>query len=251
MIPLGPGKFYGSSLPRPRFYTDVKLNSERVDPPVPVLDPLLSWATEAHWSMGGLSFNRLRLQGRIEGNIERLRVQREKLTKNQEKSSASPNCDKGKGGSRKKRASFSPSPPPAPIASKRRRYMALIDDDDETEEEEVEEKVVVDDNEGEDEEEEEEQEVVLVANKKKPVRKLYEEFNRVADKRRPEGSNALGGNEVMKVVGQLNREPSKRESPRKRGVSGGSIRASPRLAKAAEMDSGPKTRASRRLVKRG
>ena len=62
-----PAKFYGSSLPRPRIYTDVKFNEERVDPPVPVLDPLLAWANEAHWSMGGLSFKRLRLQGRIEG----------------------------------------------------------------------------------------------------------------------------------------------------------------------------------------
>ncbi|KAL0443974.1 UNVERIFIED_CONTAM: hypothetical protein Slati_2120100 [Sesamum latifolium] len=66
VVALGPGKFYGSSLPRPRFYTDVKLNDERVDPPLPVMDPLMAWAQEAHWSMGGLSFKRHRLQGRIE-----------------------------------------------------------------------------------------------------------------------------------------------------------------------------------------
>jgi len=74
VVALGPGKFYGSSLPRPRFYTDVKFGPDRVDPPAPVMDPFLSWAGEAHWSMGGLSFKRLRLQGRIEGNIKRLRA---------------------------------------------------------------------------------------------------------------------------------------------------------------------------------
>nr|XP_011466901.1 PREDICTED: uncharacterized protein LOC105352208 [Fragaria vesca subsp. vesca] len=99
-----PAKFYGSSLPRPRIYTDVKFNEERVDPPVPVLDPLLAWANEAHWSMGGLSFKRLRFQGRIEGNVGKLRAERHK------------------------RAS-SNSPPPAPVATKRSRFMALIDED--------------------------------------------------------------------------------------------------------------------------
>lgn len=78
VVALGPGKFYGSSLPRPRFFYDVKLNDERVDPPAPIFDPLLSWANEAHWSMGGLSFQRRRLQGRIEGSIKKLRVQRDR-----------------------------------------------------------------------------------------------------------------------------------------------------------------------------
>ncbi|CAL9098454.1 unnamed protein product [Musa textilis] len=79
VVALGPGRFYGSSLPRPRFYADVKFNGERVDPPVPVMDPFLSWAKEAHWSMGGLNFNRHRLQGRIEGSIKKLRAQQEKI----------------------------------------------------------------------------------------------------------------------------------------------------------------------------
>lgn len=79
VVALGPGRFYGSSLPRPRFYADVKFNDERVDPPVPVMDPFLSWAKEAHWSMGGLNFNRHRLQGRIEGSIKKLRAQQEKI----------------------------------------------------------------------------------------------------------------------------------------------------------------------------
>ncbi|XP_074581398.1 uncharacterized protein LOC141837932 [Curcuma longa] len=76
LVVLGPGKFYGSRLPRPRFYAH---GDERVDPPVPVSDPLLAWANEAHWSMSGLSFHRHRLQGRIEGSVRRLRAQREEI----------------------------------------------------------------------------------------------------------------------------------------------------------------------------
>ncbi|KAG6515343.1 hypothetical protein ZIOFF_025754 [Zingiber officinale] len=78
VVVLGSGKFYGSSLPRPRFYAH---GDERVDPPVPISDPLLVWANEAHWSMGGLSFHRHRhrLQGRIEGSVKRLRAQREEI----------------------------------------------------------------------------------------------------------------------------------------------------------------------------
>ncbi|XP_039035780.1 uncharacterized protein LOC120172374 [Hibiscus syriacus] len=121
VVPLGPGKFYGSSLPRPRIYTETRFNSERVDPPVPVLDPLLSWANEAHWSMGGLSFKRLRLQGRIEGNVKRLKAQREKLLNEKDDD---------------------PSPPPAPMAIKRKRFFDLIDDDDVESESESDEMVV-------------------------------------------------------------------------------------------------------------
>nr|CAD1830993.1 unnamed protein product [Ananas comosus var. bracteatus] len=73
VVALGPGRFYGSGLPRPRFYGEAKLGGARVDPPRPVMDPLLSWAHEAHWSMGGLSFVRHRLQGRIEGSVSKLR----------------------------------------------------------------------------------------------------------------------------------------------------------------------------------
>lgn len=120
-----PAKFYGSSLPRPRIYTDVKFSEERVDPPVPVLDPLLSWANEAHWSMGGLSFKRLRLQGRIEGHVGKLRAEREKTEDRKQKLANSSSK-----GSNSKRAS-SDSPPSAPIATKRRRFLALIDEDDE------------------------------------------------------------------------------------------------------------------------
>ncbi|ESW24170.1 hypothetical protein PHAVU_004G108100 [Phaseolus vulgaris] len=131
VVSLGPGKFYGTSLPRPRIYTDVKFNDHRVDPPLPVTDPFMSWAQEAHWSMGGLSFKRLRLQGKIEGNVHKLRSQREKV---QSLSPAPAHSVLAPS----ERAS-SPSPPPAPVVTKRRRYMDLIVDEEEEEEpEEVE-----------------------------------------------------------------------------------------------------------------
>ncbi|KAJ4833220.1 hypothetical protein Tsubulata_049073 [Turnera subulata] len=95
-VSLGPGKFYGSSLPRPRIYTD---GGERVDPPVPVMDALLSWTNEAHWSMGGLSFERLRFQGRIEGNVARLRKLREKQKKLKAKNS--PGSDRARKGKKR------------------------------------------------------------------------------------------------------------------------------------------------------
>ncbi|XP_078436479.1 microtubule-associated protein [Wolffia australiana] len=88
VVALGPGRFYGSALPRPRYYEDVKFNDERVDAPPTVLDPLLDWAREAHWSMGGLSFQRHRLQGRIEGSIKKLRAQAEKAARNKVSSTA-------------------------------------------------------------------------------------------------------------------------------------------------------------------
>ncbi|MFS8023778.1 hypothetical protein Hanom_Chr16g01455551 [Helianthus anomalus] len=172
VVALGPGKFYGSSLPRPRIYTDVKFNSFRVDPPVPVTDPFMSWADEAHWSMGGLSFQRHRLQGRIEGSVEKLRNQIEKSLK--EKESLSPKVLKRKfvtkpveedsvkatkSVEKKKKKnvnSGSPSPPPAPMANKRRRYVGLIDEEEEVE--------------------------GTPAVRKWPVRKLSDEFDLVSKK---------------------------------------------------------------------
>ncbi|KAL2474638.1 hypothetical protein Adt_35374 [Abeliophyllum distichum] len=127
VVALGPGKFYGSSLPRPRIYTDVKLSDERVDPPTSVMDPFISWAQEAHWSMGGLSFKRHRLQGRIEGNVNKLRAQREKSFKiSQKQNPAVPShSEKSRNGN-----TPSPSPPPAPLANKRRRAVGLVDEDE-------------------------------------------------------------------------------------------------------------------------
>ncbi|CAL5415582.1 unnamed protein product [Camellia sinensis] len=61
VVTQGPG---GSSPLRPRIYPDIKFNDERVVPPFSVTDPLMAWAE----SVGGLGFQCLRLQGRIEGN---------------------------------------------------------------------------------------------------------------------------------------------------------------------------------------
>ncbi|KAL5571172.1 hypothetical protein UlMin_020769 [Ulmus minor] len=209
VVPLGPGKFYGTSLPRPRYYTDVKFNDERVDPPAPVLDPLLAWANEAHC---------------------KLRAEREKIAKKNTKIlGLSPN------GSKSKRVS-SPSPPPAPIATKRRRFMALID------------------------EEEEEVAASPVVRRRRLVKKLGDDFDKVAqeNKKSKEGSS-MGLDDgsdpvasrtrrlildedvtqsVMKVVEEVNKLNSKGKNLKGKkgnGVSDSSpargVRISPRLAK--------------------
>ncbi|KAL6975840.1 hypothetical protein U1Q18_024636 [Sarracenia purpurea var. burkii] len=177
VVALGPGKFYGSSLPRPRIYTDVKFNDKRIDPPAPVLDPLMSWALEAHWSMGGLSFKRLRLQGRIEGNIKKLRAERVRfLKKRNQISDATSRATHQIGGSGEgsvEKKVSSPSPPPAPMATKRRRFVALVDEEDDDEEVDRETNQVEKRKNGSDEE-------IRVRKGKKPVRKLWDEFDRVA-----------------------------------------------------------------------
>ncbi|KAI3468426.1 hypothetical protein Pfo_025089 [Paulownia fortunei] len=174
VVALGPGKFYGSSLPRPRIYTDVKLNDERIDPPLPVMDPLMMWAQEAHWSMGGLSFTRLRLQGRIEGNVNKLRVQREKLFKKSQKQqkpvkgSTATGPDKDKNS----RVGQTPSPPPAPMVIKRRRVVGLVEED------------------GEEAEEDEEGQRGM---KRGAARKLGDDFERVARESGIDGKKATNG----------------------------------------------------------
>ncbi|KFK35899.1 hypothetical protein AALP_AA4G050900 [Arabis alpina] len=123
-LAIRPAEFYGNGLPRPRFFDNPQFNSHRVDPPLSVLDPLLSWARDAHWSMGGLNFTRLRLQGRIEGNVNKLRAQLEHSTPVKLES------EKKKKKTTKR--SGSESPPSTPIVVKRRRrYLDLIDDDEE------------------------------------------------------------------------------------------------------------------------
>ncbi|XVE66197.1 hypothetical protein DITRI_Ditri08aG0061200 [Diplodiscus trichospermus] len=232
VVSLGPGKFYGSSLPRPRIYTNTKFNLERVDPPVPLLDPLLSWANEAHWSMGGLSFKRLRLQGRIEGNVKMLKAQREKLLLLLQDS---PNKDPI---TEKNKRDASVSPAPAPVAVKRRRFLDLIDDEDE-----------VDEAESEDEDDE------MVKTEKKRVlrkgaaRKLGDDFERVATdsgllgKRKLSYSDRMGG-DVMKNVEEVNAESE---------IQGGKKKRVPKGMKKGkgEVQSGTTTRTSPRFAKRG
>lgn len=154
VVTLGPGKFYGNSLPRPRFYTDVKLNEERVDPPVPVLDPLMSWAEEAHWSMGGLNFQRHRLQGRIEGNVKKLRAEREKILKAQGSNLTTRRVNKTDFNE-----GSSPVTPAAPVAVKRRRRLVGVVDEESFDIEEGEREV------------------------KRTARKLGADFDRVANDR--------------------------------------------------------------------
>lgn len=151
---LGPGRFYGSSLPRPRYYPDPKLNSSRVDPPESVMDPFLSWANEAHWSMGGLSFRRLRLQGRIEGSISKLRK------------------------------SMSPKRRKASTRFTKQRLACLDEEDDEepeTDEEVYDSDLEEEEVDEEDEEEESEEEMEVNNKKRKRARRLGEEFDRIAE----------------------------------------------------------------------
>lgn len=223
VVTLGPGKFYGSSLPRPRFYTDVKFSDERVDPPSSVMDPLMLWAEEAHWSMGGLNVKRHRLQGRIEGNVEKLRKQRETFfdespkPQKSSKGSAASRSDKdiNRGG-----VSKTPSPPPAPMAIKRRRVVGLLDEDEEE-----------------------------VVTKRGPVRKLGDDFERVAResgmavKKVGESGEAMAARTRSKSdQANVGVEEGKTKKGKKRLVQGGrkigatlvaatGIRSSPRLSK--------------------
>ena len=108
--------------------------------------------------MGGLSFKRLRLQGRIKGNVKRLKAQREKLFK--DSSNKDPIVKKNK-------RDDSISPAPAPVAVKRRRFLDLNDENDGGEiENEIDEMVV-----------KREEKRML---RKGAVRKLGDDFERVA-----------------------------------------------------------------------
>ncbi|QCD94772.1 uncharacterized protein LOC114182096 [Vigna unguiculata] len=220
VVSLGPGKFYGTSLPRPRIYTDVKFNDHRVDPPIPVTDPLMSWAEEAHWSMGGLSFKRLRLQGKIEGNVQRLRSQREKaqsLSPTPAHSVPAPS-----------ERSSSPTPPPAPVVTKRRRYMDLIVDEEE-------------------DEEEEEPEVVepprTRVRKSRLVKKLGDDFDRVAEENdEPETMPLKTLTRARKLV-KIAEKKTVVETAQKSKSNG-------KKSSTSEAEKSPRVRTSPRLAKR-
>eukprot|EP00270_Netrium_digitus_P000934 TRINITY_DN11055_c0_g1_i3.p1 TRINITY_DN11055_c0_g1~~TRINITY_DN11055_c0_g1_i3.p1 ORF type:complete len:135 (+),score=12.72 TRINITY_DN11055_c0_g1_i3:25-429(+) len=87
--PLPPAKFYGRELPRPRLYEDIKFNSERIDPPAPVNEALIQWAQEAKWKMGGWSMKKMRMSGRIDGEIDDVIHQEECLSYAETKSEES------------------------------------------------------------------------------------------------------------------------------------------------------------------
>ncbi|CAI0549721.1 unnamed protein product [Linum tenue] len=200
VVALRPANFYGSSLPRPRFFDHSSHPAERVDPPVSVMDPFLSWAHEAHWSMGGLNTQRFRLQGRIEGNIDRLRKFREKQVKSQTNDAGL----EAAGKKNQKRAG-STSPPPAPRVTKKRKFMDLFEDE---------------------------------RGKKFPARKLVGEFERVA--KETEAMKKNGKTQESVESGSEGKKSKKRlrkvgedgqKVPADAGGDGGSVRTSPRLAK--------------------
>ncbi|KAK8481933.1 hypothetical protein V6N13_017634 [Hibiscus sabdariffa] len=203
VVPLRPGKFYGSSLPRPRIYTDIQFNSDRVDPPVSVLDPLMSWANEAHWSMGGLSFKRLRFQGRIEGNVNRLKAQRERLVNGTDDD---------------------PPPPPAPMIVKRRRFFDLNEDEVESGSEGDE--MVV-------------KRKAKRAMKEFPVKNLVDEFERVADVEEKSFGDVMKIVEEVNVESEAAKNKKKRivkglkkgKEELQQSGTGTMTRSSPRLAK--------------------
>ncbi|CAI0460986.1 unnamed protein product [Linum tenue] len=207
VVALRPANFYGSSLPRPRFFDHTNDVTERFDPPVSVMDPLLSWAQEAHWSMGGLNTQRFRLQGRIEGNVDRLRKFREKQAKSQTgntpKKQQNDVLPLAAGEKNHKRAG-STSPPPAPRVMKKRKFMDLFGDE----------------------------------SKKWPVRKLVGEFERVAMETEAKKNEGKTQESVESVGVRTNSKKRLRKVgedgqkiPADAGGNGGSVRTSPRFAK--------------------
>ncbi|KAF9591525.1 hypothetical protein IFM89_004579 [Coptis chinensis] len=44
-------------------------------------DPLMSWDKDVNWLMGDLSFKKTRHQGKIDGNLQKLREEEEKIEK--------------------------------------------------------------------------------------------------------------------------------------------------------------------------
>ncbi|KAM7498126.1 hypothetical protein LguiA_022540 [Lonicera macranthoides] len=245
VVALGPGKFYGGSLPRPRYYTDVKFNDERVDPPVPVLDSFLSWANEAHWSMGGLNVKRHRLQGRIEGSVKKLRAEHEKSFKRTRKLDSIQTRHKSEKGlappGTVRSASPSPSPPPAPVAVKRRRVLGLIDDDEE------------------DEERENRSEEREIGRRRRPARKLWDEFDKVAVESRVKSPGSVSEVEGVALRTRGRRSGKEEDLSEERvevvntkGKKGKTLKKSFGKAAKGNGDSTPVsvTRSSPRLVKR-
>ncbi|KAF8413875.1 hypothetical protein HHK36_001869 [Tetracentron sinense] len=198
VVTLGPVKFYGSSLPRPRFYTDVKLSEDRIDPPLSILDPFLSWANEAHWSMGGHCFKRVRLQGKIEGNIKKLRAEQEKTIKKNKKKKDESECKDPE--ILRANIPSSVSPPAAPIITKRRRKLALVDEDSELEgEKEMEDDVLPSG--------------VGSRPRRKLVRKLGADFDKVALESVANGGEKLKGfesNESLEIRGSPLKDKNKK-----------------------------------------
>ncbi|XP_058780027.1 uncharacterized protein LOC131653767 [Vicia villosa] len=215
--PSKPVRFYGSSLPRPRIHVNSD-GSDRVDPPLSVTEPLMSWAQEAHWSIGGLSFKRLRLMGKIEGNVEKLRTQREK-----ESNTNSPSFDLRRSLSS---PSPSPSPPPAPISLKRRRLETLI--------------------------EEEERVSSSVTRGRRLVKKLGDDFDRVASPEKKGAAEVVVAESVAAPVKTLNRRLVKiGDAVKKVGEGKEKLKMKVAEEEGRSPGSGSRVRTSSRLAKIG
>jgi hypothetical protein len=172
VVALGPGQFYGSSLPRPRFFP-----GDRVDPPASVTEPLLAWAQEAHWSMGGLGVKRLRLQGRIEGSIDKLRRRVRRDARAKARAAGHKPASLAALGSDDD-ASDGDSDEEAAAAQERILKREVVDDDE--------------DSDGSDQSEDEPEEgdvqplASIATAAKKRARKLSDEFDRIAVQQQPE-----------------------------------------------------------------
>lgn len=163
VVALGPGRFYGSGLPRPHFFP-----GDRVDPPASVTDPLLVWAREAHWSMGGLGVKRLRLQGRIEGSIDKLRRRARRNARAKARAAGHKPASLDALGDDDDDASDGDSDEEEVAAQERILKREVLDDDE--------------DSDGSDQSEEEDEPLAAIATatKKKRARKLSDEFDRIA-----------------------------------------------------------------------
>ncbi|VAI69082.1 unnamed protein product [Triticum turgidum subsp. durum] len=233
VVALGPGRFYGGGLPRPRVFP-----GDRVDPPAPVTDALLCWAREAHWSMGGLGAKRLRLQGRIEGNLVKLcRTARR---------DARVSAKSAKAAKSKVRAAGH-GPAPATLDD------ALGSDDDDSEDEAevaAQEKAmrreVVDDDEDSESGESEGEGVPLVtiaaAAKRKRVRKLSDEFDRIAAAQLEGGAKKKPLRKKAAAPAPAAEAPAKKSLKRKEvaPAAGAAARTSPKR-KAAEAPAARRT----------
>ncbi|XP_028078970.1 uncharacterized protein LOC114280788 [Camellia sinensis] len=135
VVTQGPENFYGSNLPRPQIYTDIKFNDERVNPLSSITDLLMTWAKEAHWSMDKLSFKHLRLQGHIRGNVTKLRPQRKKFLKSRSRFSTNLIADLDSNlDDDEDNKDSSPLQPVTPMVTKQqRRFMVVIEEEDDRE----------------------------------------------------------------------------------------------------------------------
>ena len=201
--------------------------------------------------MGGLSFNRHRLQGRIEGSIKKLRAERERLVRKAKKTAkdSTPRLvvkiDDSVSEGRLSPSSLLPSPPPAPVVVKRRR-------------------IVVDDQEDDDEEE--------IVPRRKPARKLGDDFDRVASENvKGKGSisnnsagidvdpvnpvarrtRSRGSEERNDATGAMEEvEPARRSSPRGKKLKGNTNRSSRENKGSLTVGVSSSPRTSPRLSKR-